>query len=58
MISKLNISDESPKNELKQFDKAFAKYKEGKPADDRIDTEKYFDNLVAFIEETAKGLNA
>ena len=57
VIRKLDIIGESPKNELKQFDEAFAKYKEGKP-DDRIDTEKYFDNLVAFIEESARGLNA
>ena len=54
--TELNIIDESPKNELKQFDEAFTKYKEGK-ADDKIDTEKYFDNLVAFIEEAAEGLN-
>ena len=48
--------DESPKIELKQFDEAFAKYKEGKSANTRIETEKYFDNLVEFIEEAAKGL--
>ena len=58
MIRKLNIIDESPKNELKHFDEAFAKYKEGKPANDIIDTDKYFDNLVAFIEKAADGLSA
>ena len=57
VIRKLNIIDESPKNEMKQFEEAFAKYKDGKPANDRIDTEKYLDILVAFIEEAAKGLN-
>ena len=47
VITKLDIIGESPKNELKQFDEAFAEYKKGKP-NDRIDTAKYFDNLVAF----------
>ena len=56
--TELNIIDESPKNELKQFDEALANYREGKSAANKtIETEKYFDNLVALIEEAAMGLS-
>eukprot|EP00092_Neocalanus_flemingeri_P023281 GFUD01025243.1.p1 GENE.GFUD01025243.1~~GFUD01025243.1.p1 ORF type:complete len:337 (+),score=110.73 GFUD01025243.1:60-1070(+) len=53
----LDTIDESPKTELKQFDEAFTKYKEGSL--DKLSafgTDKYFDNLVALIEEAARGL--
>jgi len=56
--SDLDTIEESPKTELKQFDEAFAEYKEGKPANTSAGgTEKYFDNLVALIEEAARGLD-
>ena len=50
----LDTIEESSKTELKQFDEAFAEYKEGKSSNR---TDKYFDNLVALIEEAARGLD-
>ena len=54
----LDTIEESPQNELIQFDEAFSEYEEGKQAKiSAAGTEKYFDNLVALIEEAAKGLD-
>jgi len=53
----LDTIEESPKTELKQFDEAFAEYKDGKCGNIKVgETDKYFDNLVALIEEAARGL--
>jgi len=53
----LSIIEESPKIELKQFDEAFAKYKARETSSNRIETEKYFDNLLVFLSEVTKGLD-
>ena len=54
----LDTIEESSKTELKQFDEAFAEYKEGKSRNSSTGgTDKYFDNLVALIEEAARGLD-
>ena len=57
MAVDLSTIEESPKIELKQFDEAFAKYKERKSRSSRIETEKYFDNLLVFLSEVTKGLD-
>jgi len=53
----LSTIEESPKIELKQFDEAFAKYKSRETPSNRIETEKYFDNLLFFLSEVTKGLD-
>ena len=53
----LSTIEESPKIELKQFDEAFAKYKARETPSNRIETEKYFDNLLVFLSEVTKGLD-
>jgi len=53
----LSTIEESPKIELKQFDEAFAKYKARESPGNRIETEKYFDNLLVFLSEITKGLD-